>query len=147
MRVYMDNCCFNRPFDDPSQIRIRLEAEAKLYLQRLATERRLDLVWSYILEYENQANPFEERRRVIQTWKQQAVADQEETPKVVEMARELAATRGLKSKDALHVACAVTAGCTWFVSTDDVLLRKLAGSAPIRAVNPIDLVYSLEDER
>ena len=33
MRVYLDNCMFNRPFDDQVQIRIRLESEAKLYVQ------------------------------------------------------------------------------------------------------------------
>ena len=25
MRIYLDNCCFNRPFDDQSQIKIKLE--------------------------------------------------------------------------------------------------------------------------
>ncbi len=146
LKIYLDNCCFNRPFDDPSQIRIRLEAEAKLYLQHLVTEGRLELVWSYMLAYENRANPFEERRRVVETWKQRAVADQEETPQVVALARELTATRGLRSKDSLHVACAVAAGCFWFVSTDDALLRKLMGFAPITAVNPIGLVYTLEED-
>jgi len=34
MRIYLDNCCFNRPFDDQKQIRIRLETEAKLEIQR-----------------------------------------------------------------------------------------------------------------
>lgn len=29
MRVYLDNCCFNRPFDDQRQVRVRLGAEAK----------------------------------------------------------------------------------------------------------------------
>ena len=29
MKLYLDNCCFNRPFDDQSQLRIRLETEAK----------------------------------------------------------------------------------------------------------------------
>ncbi|MDR0764761.1 MAG: hypothetical protein LBE65_04120 [Synergistaceae bacterium] len=28
MRVYLDNCCYNRPFDDLSQDRVYLEAEA-----------------------------------------------------------------------------------------------------------------------
>jgi hypothetical protein len=28
MRVYLDVCCLNRPFDDQTQDRIRLEAEA-----------------------------------------------------------------------------------------------------------------------
>lgn len=31
MRVYLDNCSFNRPFDDQTQIKISLETEAKLF--------------------------------------------------------------------------------------------------------------------
>jgi len=30
IRVYLDACCLNRPFDDQTQPRIRLEAEAVL---------------------------------------------------------------------------------------------------------------------
>ena len=30
MRVYLDNCCHNRPFDEQSQLRIRLETEARM---------------------------------------------------------------------------------------------------------------------
>lgn len=30
MRIYLDVCCLNRPFDDQTQIRIHLEAEAIL---------------------------------------------------------------------------------------------------------------------
>ena len=29
LKVYLNNCVFNRPFDDQSQIRIKLETEAK----------------------------------------------------------------------------------------------------------------------
>ncbi len=35
MRIYLDNCCFNRPYDNQSQIRIHLETEAKLHIQEL----------------------------------------------------------------------------------------------------------------
>ncbi len=48
MRVYLDNCTFNRPFDDQTQIRISLETEAKLYIQERIRDRTLELVWSYI---------------------------------------------------------------------------------------------------
>ncbi len=34
----LDNCSFNRPFDDQSQLRIQLEAEAKLFIQRKVLE-------------------------------------------------------------------------------------------------------------
>jgi hypothetical protein len=33
MKIYLDNCCFNRPFDDQSSMRVKLEAEAKLFIQ------------------------------------------------------------------------------------------------------------------
>ena len=55
MRVYLDNCCFNRPFDDQSQARVRLEAEAKLEIQQQITDKRIELAWSYVLEHENHA--------------------------------------------------------------------------------------------
>ena len=35
MRVYLDNCCYNRPYDDQTQLRISLESQAKLYVQEL----------------------------------------------------------------------------------------------------------------
>lgn len=34
IRIYLDNCCFNRPYDDQSQIKIQLESEAKLEIQK-----------------------------------------------------------------------------------------------------------------
>ncbi|GHV36178.1 hypothetical protein FACS1894187_10330 [Synergistales bacterium] len=46
MKIYLDNCCYNRPFDDQSQILTQLETQAKLCIQRLVAEGYLDLVWS-----------------------------------------------------------------------------------------------------
>ena len=31
--LYLDNCCFNRPYDDQEQIAIYLETQAKLFIQ------------------------------------------------------------------------------------------------------------------
>ena len=59
MKVYLDNCCFNRPFDEQIQIRISLETQAKLYVQEEIKKGNIQLVWSYILDYENFFNPFE----------------------------------------------------------------------------------------
>ena len=65
MRVYLDNFSFNRPFDDQRQTRVRLEAEAKLCIQEHIRSGELELVWFYMLDFENAANPFEERRTTI----------------------------------------------------------------------------------
>ena len=53
MLIYLDNCCYNRPFDEPSQVRIVSEANAKMAIQRAIANGKLDLVISYILYSEN----------------------------------------------------------------------------------------------
>ena len=52
-RIYFDNCSYNRPFDDQNQIKVWLETDAKLYIQKLVKDGTLELVWSFVLDYEN----------------------------------------------------------------------------------------------
>ena len=52
-RVYFDACCLNRPFDDQSQARIRLETEATEHLLRAVEAGILFWVASDALFYEN----------------------------------------------------------------------------------------------
>lgn len=68
LKIYMDNCCFNRPFDDQNQHKIYLETEAKLFIQRKILEGDYDLVWSFILDYENSANPDIDIKNTINKW-------------------------------------------------------------------------------
>ncbi len=143
-RIYLDNCCFNRPFDDQSQIRIKLEAEAKLYIQEKIRQNALELVWSYILDLENQANPFEERKNAIQEWKELAIEDISETPEILATAENLR-LRTIKSKDALHIACAIETQCDAFLTTDDRILKKFQNFDEIQVINPLTCMTSLEE--
>jgi hypothetical protein len=142
MRVYLDNC-INRPFDDQSQLRIQLEAEAKLFIQRKVCEGQLELAWSYILDYENQANPFDERQEVIQAWKKHAIIDTDETQRILAKAGALT-EEGLKSKDALHIACAIEMQCDYFITTDDRILNRMKNSQEIAVVDPTTFVREVE---
>ncbi len=47
MKIYLDNCSFNRPFDDQTFMRIKLETDAKLYIQEQVKHGALQLTWSY----------------------------------------------------------------------------------------------------
>ena len=69
MKIYLDMCTLNRPFDNQEQMKIRLETEAKLHLQAGIREKRYALVWSYMLDYENSENPYDEKRNAIALWK------------------------------------------------------------------------------
>ena len=143
MRIYMDNCSFNRPFDDQSQLKIRLEAESKIYIQESILQNKLELAWSYILDFENEANPFEERSNAIQLWKRHAVIDISETTEILSKAEEIK-NEGLKNKDALHVACAINSKCDYFITTDDSILIKLKNFREITVLDPINFIRSVE---
>jgi len=40
IKIYLDNCCYNRPYDDQTQLRIELETKAKLFIQQKITEHK-----------------------------------------------------------------------------------------------------------
>lgn len=143
MRVYLDNCCFNRPFDDQSSLTIRLETEAKLHVQDLIRMGQLALGWSYILDYENAANPYDERRQEIQQWETLAEASTPETPEILtDMNRFIAF--GLKPVDALHIACAMSLQCDVFLTVDKGIHKKKRNIHGIRILNPIDFMIEWE---
>lgn len=142
MKIYLDNCCYNRPFDDQSQIKIHLEAQAKLYIQAKIKEGFYDLVWSYILDYENGKNPYIEKRLAIAPWKSIASSCiAEETEEILLFAESLA-SKGIKTYDALHISCAVAAQCEYYLTTDKKLLNTPVTG--IKIVNPITFVNEME---
>lgn len=142
MRIYLDNCCFNRPFDDQGQTRVRLETEAKLCIQENIREGNLELVWSYIIDSENEANPFEDRQTVITEWKLYATIDIEETMAILQKADSLVEL-GLKAKDALHLSCAIAGGCRHFLTTDDKILKRDKDIQEIQVSDPTSFVREM----
>ncbi|NJO69382.1 MAG: type II toxin-antitoxin system VapC family toxin [Bacteroidetes bacterium] len=146
MKVYLDNCSFNRPFDSQAQLKVRLETEAKLFIQSKILSQEIQLVWSYMLEYENNFNPFTERKEVILEWRSLATEIIIETNQVLVNAKKLL-TIGLKSKDAIHVACAMEAKCDYFITTDAGISRKLINFEHIKVINPIQFISIWEEER
>lgn len=139
MRIYLDNCSLNRPFDDQSHFRVRLETEAKLYIQQKIREGEIELAWSYILDFENQTNPFLERREAVDRWRHYTAIDTDETTDIIAKAKAMSNT-GIKSKDALHLACAIAMRCEYFVTTDDRILNRMKASTEIRVIDPVTFV-------
>ena len=125
MRIYLDNCCYNRPYDDQMQLRISLETQAKLFIQDLIRRNQIELAASYMLIYENEQNPYEMKKYAIQSFVQDNTSiyigyDRSEEINVI--ASQIAAT-GIKAKDAIHVASAILASCDCFLTTDIRLLK------------------------
>ena len=116
-----------------------LSVGVELRIQEDIREGKLKLVWSYILDYENEKNPHEERKIRISSWKRYAVKDIAENNGVLEIARHLN-KKGLKKMDSLHIACAIVAKCSFFISTDDEVLKRSNKTSEIKIIDPIGFI-------
>src|SRR3990170_5573410 len=126
MRIYMDVCCLNRPFDDQSQDRIRIESEAVLaILNRCLHDWAL--VGSEAIDYEISKIPDDERKtgvKVLAAISRDRVTVEES---ILRRASELE-NIGLKALDALHLACAEKSAEVMLTTDDDIMKTTRANT-------------------
>lgn len=145
MRIYLDCCAYNRPYDDLSQPSVDHEAQAKLQIQTWVRENRFELVSSEILMTETAENPYDVRKKGITDYIEENSSvhvGPANNEKVNKMAKGIMIT-GIKYKDACHVASAILAGCEFLITTDKRLLKY--SSEKIRLLNPIQFVSEMEE--
>lgn len=145
MLVYLDNCVFNRPFDDQSQTRIKAETKAVLKLLEKINLGQIELVWSYMSEFEMSRNPFPRIRESIVEWKDLATVYIDPSLSILEVSYDLREL-GLKQVDSLHISSAVAAKADYFISTDDGILSKLKVFGNLAIQDPVTFISKMEGE-
>ena len=143
LKLYLDNCCFNRPFDDQSQLLVRLETEAKLFIQQQIKEGKAEIIWSSILDLEIKKNPYQSRREASDVFRRLArtIMNLDDD---VRHSSLIFQSRGLTLADSLHVACAVKAECNYFITVDKRILNKAI--TEINVLSPIQFVQFHEND-
>lgn len=121
-RVYLDVCALCRPFDDQSQLRIRLEADAVLLILSHLHSKELNLIVSPAHSVESAAIEEIEREQL------QILLKESGTPFTFDSSRarqraEQFVQQGMGVADAAHLAFAEQADCD-FVTCDDKLLKQ-----------------------
>jgi hypothetical protein len=145
MKVYLDTCSLQRPLDDKSHLRIRLEAEAILSILDLVKARRLELVASDVLAFELGRNLHRTRRDF-------ALETLAGTTSYIELSsgveqRGLELNRGgIDTLDSLHLASAEVGEVDYFCTCDDAFLKKAkrAVRGRTRVVSPLELAEEME---
>ena len=66
MRIYFDVCCLNRPFDDQTQSRVHLEAEAILSILNHSRTVGWRVIGSDAIDYEISKMPDDDKRLMVQ---------------------------------------------------------------------------------
>lgn len=109
-------------------------------------DKEISLIWSFILDYENQANPDEVIKNEIFLWRKNATDIIVSNNQVMENATQYVQS-GLGKKDALHLASALEANCGYFVTVDKEILRKTKQLDNIIVCSPIEFIDFWEDEK
>lgn len=144
MLIYLDMCSLQRPLDDRSQLRVRLEAEAVLGIIAFCESGQAELVSSAALGFEAGRNPHPVRKAHALSILGKAPHAVGLSPDVEQRARAFTQA-GLKPLDALHLSCAVEAGADYFCTCDDRLLKRAraAHTGAPKVVSPLELVAEL----
>lgn len=141
MKIYLDTCCLNRPFDDRSQARVDLEASAIAAIFDSVRTSQVELMTSSIVEYEIDQTPDEEKRELVRTLFLEASYNQKMEQSVKTRATELEG-RGFDGLDAAHLASAEAAGCEFLCTCDDRFLNKSRAQSDLRTkvVSPLGFI-------
>jgi len=144
--VYLDTCCLNRPFDDQSQSRIHLEAEAVLLILLYHKLGYWEWVSSEVVDYEIEQNSAEAHRMAVRELAGVAAKTVRIKETITRRATKIE-TWGIDGFDALHLACAESARVSVFLTTDDKLVKKskkYQDSLRVRVENPLAWIQEME---
>lgn len=142
--IYLDVCCLNRPFDDQTQARIRLESESVLLILTQCQSRQWIMLGSEAIHIEIAQTPDFDRKQQVLSLTSVATTKIVVSESIKFRASNLV-EQGFKPFDALHLACAEAGNADIFLTTDDRLLRlakRQSSILGVRTENPV--VWLLE---
>src|SRR4030042_3718293 len=143
-KIYLDMNVYNRPFDDQSQVRIRLETIAIFSILQKIKNKELTLLWSFMIDYENSLNPYEDVRQEFEMAASLAVESVTPDESVLIAAKEFE-SKGIKPRDSIHLACALKGKAEYFLTCDDKLIRRATTlDINIKIINPLRFIEDME---
>ena len=134
--IYMDNCCYNRPFDDLTDDKVRHESEAVLTIIDKCETGVWDLVESDVLddEIDRIKNPIK-KQKVVELYSS-ASAYIEINSEIIDRAK-LLQKHNIKPFDALHLASAEYAEADILLSTDTKFIKRASETdSRVRVATP-----------
>ena len=138
MRVYLDVCCFNRPFDDQSQDKVRLEAEAVISILKRCANGEWKLVGSDMIRLETMKSQDHVKKQKVLLLCEGIAEEIQYNAQIKARAAQLR-VNGVKLLDSLHLAFAEYADVDAFLTTDTRLLKvAVRYDMKIRIDNPVN---------
>ena len=137
MKIYFDNCCLNRPYDDLSDNIVRMESEAVLSIIDTCETGRWSFFGSDVLLDEILGMTDMDRREKVMLLYRSAAEHIGLTDRIIARAKSFERFN-IKSYDALHLASAEAGGADVFLTTDRKLINAAQrADAGVTVKNPL----------
>jgi len=143
MKIYLDNCCLNRPFDDQLQDKVRLETDAILAIINMCEINKWEFCKSDVLIYEiNQIIDYDRKQKVMRIYKYGKT--EIKINKSIQLRANQLLEYNIKPFDALHLASAENGKVDIFLTTDKkLILASYSANMKIKVMNPV--IWYLEE--
>lgn len=144
LKLYLDNCCFNRPFDDLSQEKINLESNAIENILKKHTHSKLEIYKSIAIDFEiSKIKSDAKRRKVEDLYDALELIPIAYSEEIMQRAIELR-EYNIKNMDSLHLAFAESVPVEYFLTTDKLLINaSRRANLKINVVNPVEFIMEV----
>ena len=137
LKVYFDNCCLNRPYDDLSDNIVRMECEAILSIINICEIKHWSFYSSDVLFDEILSMTNVDKQEKVLLLYHSAAIHIALTDEIVSRAKDLERFN-IKSYDALHLASAEAGNADIFLTTDSKLIKAAQrADIDLKVKNPL----------
>ncbi len=144
MKIYLDNCCYNRPFDNQTHERIHLESEAILMILQRGQSGMYKILGSDVLDLEMAHMSDDVKKQRVKNLYKVTDTHIHYTEEMKERARELQQQSNIRTFDSLHIAVA-EAGEADVMLTTNVKLEKISETLDlnVRVISPLKFAWEV----
>ena len=139
MKIYLDTCCYCRPFDEPEQEKISKERDVIGAILDLSPIMDYIITGSLALRTEIDKISDTEKHLAVSNFYKSAVNEYIPlTDNIIEQGRTMSAAAGLGGFDGLHLAFAESAGADYLLTVDNKF-EKASGKLhlKVKVINPL----------
>lgn len=144
LKLYLDNCCYSRPFDDLTQEKNNLEAQAiKVIIDKYCKDEfEIYTSDALVLEMNNIKDQIK-RAKVLEVYNKLNLTNIKFSEKIKQRAIELR-QYNIKDMDSLHLAFAESKDVDYFITTDRLLINaSKRENLKIKVINPINFIMEV----
>jgi predicted nucleic acid-binding protein len=139
MKLYLDSCCYNRPYDDQTQEKIHMEGEAVLAIINKCKQNNDEIAGSYALDLEiNQIDDTEKREKIKYFYDKTITTKIKYSANIFNRVQELSEQTNIRTLDRFHLSFAEISGVDVLLTTDTRFEKAVSKlNLKMKVANPL----------